>query len=210
MKRQIGTALSVVGLLAVGAGAATLNAHVLHSANTDPGRIVVRTVGGMTMMNATTGLPSPEAPGAAAPLASAVATTSVVSNTANAKAKANANIDTATAGRGGAMMDRMRDRVAAVTGGPTDATSRLRMMTSLTPEQRDLLRIAAMARVSPREVLAAAKGQAVDASNLATIESVAAYIGVDLKSLANVTSLPRMMDRGHGGPNDHGGMNFDN
>ncbi len=199
MKRQIGTVLSVVGLLAVGGGAAVLNAHVLHSGGGDPGRIAVSTLGGLTMMNATTGLPSPEAPPAANTTSGAQVPGPAVSALDSSSATPG---DSATAGVEGSMMDRWRDRALPGNG--------MRMMPRLTPDQRNLLRIAAMARVSPRDVLDAARGLPIPANDLASIRAVAAYIGVDLKSLADVSSLPRMLDRGHGGPNDHGGMNFDN
>lgn len=204
MKRQIGTVLSVAGLLAVGVGAAALNAHVLHSTTADPGRMAVRTIDGMTVMNASTGLPLPDATagtGSSTPPGTGTQPIVVTSS-------ANATGDSTTAIPEGSMMDRMRDGVTTETG--TGVRARLRMMASLTVDQRNLLRIAAMSHVPPRLVLAAAKGQPVDPADLATIESVAAYIGVDLASLAHVTSLPQMMERGHGGPNDRGGMNYDN
>lgn len=80
----------------------------------------------------------------------------------------------------------------------------------LTDAQMDVLRIAGMARVKPEDVIAAAQGRnTITAAELAQVTKVAQYIGIDLQSLASVTSVPPMRDRWHGGPNDHGGRNDD-
>ena len=78
----------------------------------------------------------------------------------------------------------------------------------LTVAQMNVLRIAAMAHVRPEVVIAAAKGDA-DPQTRQTLMQIAQYIGVDLASLADVPSVPRLGDRWHGNPNEHGGTNSD-
>ncbi len=89
-----------------------------------------------------------------------------------------------------------------------DDEQRLGAAPQLTVAQMNVLRIAAMAHVRPEVVIAAAKGDA-DAQTLHTITQIAQYIGVDLASLADVVAVPRLGDRWHGNPNDHGGTNSD-
>ncbi|MHB0928568.1 MAG: hypothetical protein ACYC3W_06565 [Candidatus Nanopelagicales bacterium] len=199
MKRQVVTLVTVVGVLVIAAGAASLNARVLRNLMDDPGRIDARTIQGMTMMGASIGLPPP-------PSAQPLDASTAVNADAQVSTQPATNIP-APPGTPGGRVDRLHDARGEVDAGGVLTHER---RPPLTPDQRNLLRIAAMAHVRPWTVLAAARGQAVDPGLLTNIEAVAQYIGVDLKSLTSVTALPRMMDRGHGGPNDHGGMNFDN
>lgn len=93
-------------------------------------------------------------------------------------------------------------------GDGQDGEERHLALPRLTPDQWYVLRIARMAHVRPEIVIAAAKGDG-DPALIQMLQQVAQYVGVDLASLANVTSVPNIHDVGHGNPDGRGGTNSD-
>ncbi len=225
MRRQIGTALSVIGLLAVAGSAAAINVKVLRSEGSSTGAVLLHKTGAMTVMNAMQS-PTPSASAtalaAATPKSSAAAASpspSVPAPTASAPAPQRTRKVTARAAV--VPTAQATSEPLAPLGVPLLSGSKEQhqegshaqggmMLPQLSQEQMDLLRVAAMAHVPPELVLAVAKGDTtIDPLLVAAVQKIANYAHVDLASLANVTDIPKLRDRGHGAPNTFGGTNAD-
>lgn len=186
MKRQLGTALSVLGLLAVGTAAAAVNVRMLQHTNSETARFELSSsnevgpFGASASDTATMPLPN-RMPGSAG---------------------------SATAVPGGVGPR----SVGAVSGGHEGFNDGDRQgfddpnRPQLTDAQMTLLRVSAMVRMEPQQVRAVARGEITDAGVVAEVKQAAAAIGVTFKQLAAVGALPPMHDRGHGGPGERRGF----
>lgn len=189
MRRWLVPALALGGLLTVASAAAAINLRVLQDVSVEPVHTMGHPVGGMMTLRA---LPTPIPTQTAIPSASADAT-QPPSASAEPSNTANPRID------------------------PTDDPwPRHRPMgprmerPPLTVDQMNVLRVAALAHVRPDVVLAVARGDMVPELDAQAVREAADYMHIDLAALAAVTEVPRMRERGHGGPNPRGdGRNTD-
>ena len=199
MKRRIGTALSVLGLLAVGTAAAAVNVRLLHSAGSESAQFQMSNTGDVTPLTspaadvtpsatpesttATLGTPSPLASdpnaGPGKPHPSGAPSLGAVGS---------------VGGPGGFDDDGDGDHH----GFGDDDGDR----PQLTDAQMTLLRVSAMLRLDPQTVRAVARGENTDANLVAVVTEAAKAVGTTLKELGAVENLPPIHDRGHGG---HGG-----
>lgn len=191
MKRQLGTALSVIGLLAIGTAAAAVNVRMLHGASSESAQFQMHGVGDF----------SPLGYGSA------------VTHTANGQPRVRPGWgDSSTVGAhpgpggigfGPGPGDGDGDHPGFGAPDPNRPP--------LTAGQMNLLRVAAMVRVEPMAVRAVAKGDNTDPALLASVKSAAKAVGVTMRELAAVADLPPRQDRGHGGPGHghHGEFVFD-
>lgn len=188
MRRQIGTVLTVAGLLAVASGAAAVNVRLLNSGGDGPGTFAMRPVAATDMATAAPGTGAAAAPAASAvaPTASAVPTTPEPGHP-DGPVPGSASADDHGGRRG---------------PGPGQASDGLPQLTSA---QMTLLRVAAMVRMRPEDVLALARGEYTDAAALAAIQQAAAAVGTTVPELAAVAAVPPRHERGHGGPGGPGG-----
>lgn len=204
MRRQLGTVVSVVSLLAIAASAAAVNVRVLQGSGSSS--LVLTKAGDMTLMDATvqgseSARPSAMVSASAAPRASADAapsTNPAPNPTASASPDGPVPIDPPPSGGSQSPDGSGRDHRAGVPPQP------------LTRAQLDVLRIALLAHVPPEVVIAVAKGNpSVPEEIVQMVQSRAAYANIDLTDLSDVADVPRLRDRGHGGPNAQGGTNSD-
>ena len=181
MKRRLGTALSVLGLLAVGTAAAAVNVRMLHDAGSESAQFQMHSIGSTlvdTGNDTSTMMPGTDLPDAS---------------------------DTATAsgmpmGPGGMGPVGAGDGRGGMGEGPHGFGAGDRPQP--TAEQMMLLRVSAMVRTDPATVRALARGTRADATLLAAVMEAAQAIGTTLTQLAAVEALPPMHGRGHGGPGE--------
>lgn len=195
MKRQIGTILSVLGLLAVGSAAAAINVRMLHGSASEAASFEMRMAGDVTPL----GSASSSASAADSATATASPLASGPGNRFNGSRRH--GDDTATVGGRGSVGSLESDGDGDRHNGSGDGDR-----PQLSEDQLALLRVAAMVRLSPETVRAVAKGDSTDDAAVAAVKQAAAAVGTTLKHLAAVT-LPQRSDRGHGGHGfgDHGG-----
>lgn len=216
MRRQLGTVVSVVSLLAIGVGAAAVNVRVLQGSGSSS--LVLTNAGDMTLMDAAV---TPSASASAAAITTAPATVQATTSAlASATAKASvAAVPSTKASSTPSASPTASDKTGLkpIDGGFTnpDGTKRerhdvLEPRPQLTQAQLDVLRVAMLAHVPPEVVIAVAKGDtSVPADVVQLVQTRAAYANIDLSALSNVPDVPKLRDRGHGGPNEYGGTNVD-
>lgn len=190
MKRQIGTSLSVLGLVAVGTAAAAVNVRLLN------GSSPALTSFAMTSNDdANPLLGTSRTLGSAQPL---LDTSTAATASATASASATATATTKPLGTVGSVPgtdgDDHEDRIDGVRAAE-DHEDR----PQLTGPQLTLLRVSAMVRVSPETVQAVAKGDITDAEVVAAVKRAAEAVGATLAQLAEVALPERHRERGHGG-----------
>jgi hypothetical protein len=181
MKRRLGTALSVLGLLAVGTAAAAVNVRMLHDAGSESAQFQMHSIGDVAPLVDVGNDRSTVMPGTDWPDASDSATTSGM-----------------PMGPGGPGPLGAGDGRGGMGEGPHGFGAGDRPLP--TPEQMMLLRVSAMVRMDPATVRALARGTHTDATLLAAVKEAAQAIGTTLTQLAAVEALPPMHGRGHGGP----------
>lgn len=188
MRRQIGTVLTVAGLLAVASGAAAVNMRLLHNGGDGLGTFAMRPVAATDVATA--------APGAGA---TADPTGAAASATAPAVPPASGQAHPRAPRSGSSAFDDHGDRPGL---GNEPRSEGLPRMTSA---QMTLLRVAAMVRLRPEDVRALARGERTDAAALAAIQQAAAAVGTTVPELAAIEVVPPRHERGHGGPGGRGG-----
>lgn len=175
MKRRLGTALSVLGLLAVGTAAAAVNVRMLQDAGTESAQFQLRSSSNVT------------------PLVTGGSDTGTA-----VLGGVRPSSDTATSGPMGP--DGLGPMDGRGGGGRHGFGSGDGDRPQPTAAQMMLLRVSAMVRADPETVRAVARGTQTDAALLAAIQQAAQAVGTTLKDLAAVAELPPMHGRGHGGP----------
>lgn len=204
MKRRIGTALSVLGLLAVGTAAAAVNVRMLHSAGTESAQFQMTNTGDVTPLGqsgpeSTTATPNPVDGNLLGATDSSTVTKPRGHNGGPAKPLGSVG---SVNGDGDGFVDDDGDDDRHGFG-PDDAKR-----PPLTEAQMTLLRVSAMVRTDPQTVRAVARGENTHAALLAAVKQAATVIGTTLKDLAAVENLPPAHDRGHGGHGEHHGGKF--
>lgn len=206
MKRQFGSAISAVALLAIATGAAAVNVKILHANPSDTSVLNVREAADVTTIT------SPATPAAttdpadpADPAVAAAADPLPSPSSANAPAgkptpPRPGHARPAIGSVGGQGDDDMDDEGEDAEdgehefGGPRarDGFMQLR------PEQMALLRVARLAQMTPAQARDAANGigtqRAID-----RVKAAAAMVGIPLADLAAITDLPPRHGLGHGG-----------
>lgn len=200
MKRRIGTALSVLGLLAVGTAAAAVNVRLLHSAGSESAQFQMSNTGDVTPLTS----PAADVTPSATP-DSATATPSPLASDPNAvpgKPHPSGDPSLGAVGSVGGPGGFDDDGDGDHHGFGDDDGDR----PQLTDAQMTLLRVSAMLRLDPQTVRAVARGENTDANLVAAVTEAAKAVGTTLKDLGAVENLPPIHDRGHGG---HGGDHHD-
>lgn len=216
MNRKLGSVISTVALLTIAVAAAAVNVRILHTNRGDTSVLSVQPAADVTSMDvvqsaavdATVPMTSTEPAVASDPTATAVdpaadetpVTTAVAPKPAP-KSAGNGKLALGRVTGGGDDDDEDYEE-----GDHEDGDGRFddggmhprREFIPLTPAQRALLRVSALARVTPQMARDAAKGTG-SAEVIARVQAAAQQIGVPLSDLAAITSLPPERGRGHGG-----------
>lgn len=204
MKRQLGSAASAVVLLALVVGAAAANVKILRANRDNPAVLTVQDAAQVSALNE-----NPK-PGTDVAASSADVPPSMnqpqAMDSAAPKGDANAPGLLPPPGPGGA-----KQALGSVGPGGDDADERddhdgdgdHAGFVPLSPGQMALLRVAALAQVSPQEARDAARGIGA-AAVVDRVKAAAAQVGIQLSQLAAVADLPPKHGRGHGGEDgDH-------
>ena len=183
MKRRIGTALSVLGLLVVAGAAAAVNVRMLHSGNEQTATFEMRAAGDPSQLNAN-GAPGDAPMGAQGDMGGTGSLPSV--------GQVPGGPDGDEDGYEG------REHGDGEDGEDGDRPQ-------LTESQMALLRVSAMVRMHPEDVLAVARGTNTDEDAIAAVQQAAKAVGTTMTKLAAVADLPPRPERGHGGHGDDDG-----
>lgn len=194
MKRRIGSLVSVIALLAISATAAAVNVRILH------GNEAERSVLEINEAAAVSALDDPAAMSEASNDSAAGVSVDSIDDETPQEFSAHSPVPKRD-GKNAHALGRVSgteddgDRKHRKRDGKHDGLPRL------SPIQKQLLRVAALAQVSPLEARDAAAGVGpTDVVNRVT--TAAAQVGVSLADLAAVTDLPPAKERRHGG-DDH-------
>ena len=208
MNRKLGSIVSTVALLAVAAGAAAVNVKILHSNRSDNSVLTVQQAADVVPLPSTTTAADPTtatdpaATNAASPAASdpASVTTPVADPAPIAPApkqsKSGKQIVGSVGGGGhgeGEGEDGEGDHHHGDRGG----------FMMLSPEQKALLRVAAIAQVKPEQARDAARGIGSTAV-INRVKAAANQVGVARTDLAAISDLPPARGPGHGGEEHEG------
>lgn len=210
MKRKIGSVISGIALLAIAAGAAAVNVKILHGNQATTSVLNVQEAADVTSLADPTPAATERAVAVEPTPAPAQADAATVESTAPSAPAAPTPLPLrASQGNGQGKM-----AIGRVAGGDDDDENgehrerggqgehhERRGFVPLSPEQMALLRVAALAQVSPAQARDAANG--IGSSTVINrVKSAASQIGVRLSDLAAVTDLPPERGRGHGGDDD--------
>jgi len=211
MKRWLGSVATAVALLSIAVAAAAVNVRILDSNRTDTSPIVVQTAAEV-LRTVPAPIPSdttvPEAPVAAG-------TVQADPNTVAAPAAASTPQPLSGNRIVGSVNraddddddddhedDDDHDDMWKRKGAPHGDDGHGRRFVPLTPSQAALLRIAALAQVSPLEARDAANGIG-STDVIARVKQASERIGVPLAVIAAVNDLPPERGRRHGANDDH-------
>lgn len=190
MKRRIGTALSVVSLLAMGTAAAAVNVRLLNGSGVGASltSFEVRASG-----DAQTPLTDNAAIGSARPL-------TVDEPAADATASPSVDVTAPTSAPGpiGPLAEPGLPGFEDGRHGMEPGDDRADRP-ALTQAQLTLLRVSAMLRMRPEVVAAVARGEITDVEMVAGVQRAADAVGTTLAQLAVVEVPERHHERGHGG-----------
>lgn len=191
MQRHLGTALSVIGLLAVGTAAAAVNVHMLHHTGGEKAAFQIRAAGDVL------------------PVATSDANRSTVTLGPGNGGNRLSSPDSPTVSREpvgptglGSLGSVVGGRGGFASGNGDEHAFGTGNRPKPTVAQMALLRISAMVRTDPETVRAIARGTYPDATLLTAVKAAAKAVGITLGDLAAVEQLPPMHGRGHGGPGD--------
>lgn len=202
MKRRLSTVLSLLMLLGVGSAAAALNVRMLHTPSAHDNRLTLQATSNL-MMSDVTAQPTP---GDDAEVPTVVTSTK---STLSAKSQASPTPDTQpTMPATGTTAEPV---VPPVPVPPTtefvvpsvqpvnaDGEPSKQRPAPMSLAQMNLLRIAAMAGVTPEVARAVARGDhEVDSSVATQVKEAAALVGVSLDRIASV-DLPKSRERAEG------------
>ena len=212
MNRKLGSVISTVALLSIAVAAAAVNVRILHSNRGEASVLSVQPAADVTSMD----VAQPATADVTAASAEPVATpdpspTSVAVDPAPSPSPSTASVAPKPAPKtnGKSVLGRVAgggddDGEGDEDGEHEDGDGRFgdgqprRQFIPLSPSQQALLRVSALARVTPQVARDAAKGTG-SADVVARVQSAAQQIGVPLSELAAVTNLPPERGRGHGG-----------
>lgn len=204
MKRQIGSVVSGIALLAIATGAAAVNVKILHGNQAATSVLNVQAAADVTSLTD----PTPAETESVVPAEPVLANTQTSAMTEQPIAPNGPAVPAPLVGR----TPHGKMAIGSVAGGDDEngehhergekrEQHERRGFVPLSPEQMALLRVAALAQVSPAQARDAANG--IGTSTLISrVKSAASQIGVPLADLAAVTDLPPMRGRGHGGDDD--------
>ena len=199
MKRSISSVISTIVLLSVAAGAAAVNVRILEANRSETSVLTVQPAA--EVVNTT-----PTSESSATPAPSATEVAAAVAENAPSPLPVPPP------------MPNGKRVLGSVPGGEHDDDDHdddhearehrdhgLKMrgkFMRLTPQQAGLLRVAALAQVSPSQARDAANGQG-SADVLVRVREAAAQIGIPLAEIGAVTDIPPERGRRHGGDDDH-------
>lgn len=220
MKRSLGSILSAVVLLSLAAGAAAINVRILNSNSAETSVLPVQSAVEAAVVETTADPNSGAASSTNSKSAGDVAQQSAAvdvpaATTAVSAAATSAPVPMPTPLNG-------QRAIGAVAGGGGDDDDEDEgehegrehgeegedhhrgsgAFVPLTPRQAALLRVAALAQVSPMQAREAANGQGSQ-ELISRVKSAAAQIGVPLSELAAVSDVPPEGGRRHGGDDRH-------
>ena len=211
MNRKLGSIVSTVALLAVAAGAAAVNVKILHSNRSDNSVLTVQQAADVVPLPSTTtaaepaASPAPAETNAPSPASSepAPVTTTTADPVPVAPApkhsKSGKQIVGSVGGGGGHGEGDGEDGEGE---GDDDHGARGGFV-MLSPEQKALLRVAAIAQVKPGQARDAARGIGSTAV-VNRVKAAANQVGVALTDLAAIKDLPPARGPGHGGEEHEG------
>ena len=206
MKRTLSSVVSTLALLSVAAGAAAVNIRILESNRAESSVLTVQPAAEtVTTATAAASGPVEAASGISSdPPTATAAPTSAIPTTPGVAAPIPATPNQKQSGMGRV--------VGAVAGGDdddddddddhrSDRSGKRGKFVPLSPQQASLLRVAALAQVSPVEARDAARGLG-SADVQARVRDAAIRISVPLAEIASVTDVPSERGRRHGGNDD--------
>ncbi len=212
MKRKLGSVVSAFALLAIATGAAAVNMKILHGNQASTSVLNVQEAADVTTVASTSGLSNSLAEPTPLP---ASAQTPDPTTHVSASATSDARGRISPRAPQGSVNGQGRMAIGRIGGGGDDdgvdgqhrdgdmgEHHQRGGFMQLRPEQMALLRVAALAQVTPTEARDAAKGIG-PATIVSRVKSAAAQVGVPLSDLAAITDLPPQRGRGHGGDDDH-------
>lgn len=212
MRRKLGSVASTLALLLIAGGAAAVNVQILDANRSESSVLTARTaaeVAGLDAASTTTTAPAVDAtpvapvePVASEPVPTASSATPIPTPT-NTRPKP---IGSVAGGHDDDDDDEGDDDHDDEWRRPVGERPRLRgEFIPLSRDQLALLRIAALAQVSPSQARDAANGIG-DATTIARVKLAAAQIGAPLDRIGAVTDVPPERGRRHGGndDDDHG------
>lgn len=194
MRRRIGTALSVVSLLAVGTAAAAVNVRLLNGSGAGASLTSFEVqADAQSLRNANAAIGSAQPLAATTSAAAASSASPSASPTASATPTALGSVGSVPGGR---LEGDHEGRLPHTEPGEHPERPQL------TEAQLTLLRVSAMLRIRPEDVRAVARGEITNADMVAAVQRAADAVGTTLSQLASVEVPERHHERGHGGDGD--------
>lgn len=212
MRRKLGSVVSAIALLAIAAGAAAVNVKMLHGNQAATSVLNVESAADVTPLSD----PSPSATSTADTVQTDLSPTSVPTPVSAVQSNGAPSVSATQAphvpqGIGPANgQGKMAIGSVGAGDGDDDGDGREHAkgdhrnrsdVAQLSPNQIALLRVAALAQVSPLQARDAARGIGAT-SVINAVKSAATQVGVRLADLAAITELPPEHGRGHGGDDE--------